>query len=273
MPALMGEILRHMYHQLTILLLTLMSATAAAQWTPPPNPDPSAVLKEARADTDAGRYAEALAKHVWFHHHSLSYERSLYGVRLSFALGYWMDLARKYPPALKALTRTRDAAGVQIRQGNATRDMFHDFSSINEELNEETSTVELFLWLDQNDADFARAAYDIAEPALIESKNYKVCGKYIDPARAISRMQDLFREHQRMVKVGTFGEDMTSFSGKSLTYGATTLVALLVLNGRDLEADQAITTVLKEWSDAGFQEALETARKGIVPERWPKVGS
>src|SRR5688572_11688303 len=56
---------------------------AKAAWSPPANPDPHVILREAKADTQAGRYEEALAKHVWFHSHALEIEPALYGVRLS----------------------------------------------------------------------------------------------------------------------------------------------------------------------------------------------
>ena len=34
-----------------------------------------------------GKHKEALERYIWFHEHSLEHEPSMYGVRLSFALG------------------------------------------------------------------------------------------------------------------------------------------------------------------------------------------
>ncbi|MEI9962222.1 MAG: hypothetical protein WDM76_14140 [Limisphaerales bacterium] len=42
-------------------------------WRPPQNPDPNKILKEAESDTAAGRYTDALAKHVWYHENALKY--------------------------------------------------------------------------------------------------------------------------------------------------------------------------------------------------------
>ena len=223
----------------------------------------------------AGRYADALAKHLWFHHNALGIERSFYGVRLSFALGYWMDLARQYPPALDALKATRDEAVARIRSGNASRDDFHDVSSINEYLDEDARTTELFVWLDEHNPDLARSSYSIAQRSLIRSKNYQLCGKYIDAKRSTERMVKLYREHQRMAmaKEGDFKGDIRDFSQKSLSNSATTLVALLVLNGRSVEADEVVAKVLKEWPDENFRKALEKARTGAVPDPWPNRGS
>jgi len=256
---------------LTIVLLAMSSTFA--QWTPPPKPDPSTILNEAKTDAMAGRYGDALAKHLWFHHNALKVRRSLYGVRLSFALGYWMDLAKHYPPALEALKTTRDEAVARIRQGNSTRDDFHDVSSINEHLNEDEGTTELFVWLDEHNSKLATSSYGVAERSLIRSQRYELCGKYIDPKRSSDRMVTLYREHQRMAKEGRFGGDMSEFSQRSLSNSATTLVALLVLNGRTAEADDVVARVLREWPDENFRKALEKAKTGAVPEPWPPRGS
>jgi hypothetical protein len=254
------------------VLLSLMTSYAIGDWTPPPRPDPSAILTEARADADAGRYSDALAKHLWFHRNALTYNPALYGVRLSFALGYWRELSKKYPPALSALEDSREETAGKIRSGAGSRDDFHDFSSINEYLNEEAATTELFVWLDKNNPAFARTAYASAERALIESKNYQLCGKYIEPSRSTRRMVQLYHEHRQMVKENRFGADMLDFAQKSFSNEASTLVALLVLNGRNVEADEVVVAVLKERADEGFRRELEEARKGIVPEPWLKRG-
>lgn len=255
------------------LLLIATIPSAFGEWTPPPRPDPSAILSEAKQDAMAGRYGDALAKHLWFHNNALNLRRSLYGVRLSFALGYWLDLAKHYPPALEALKSTRDEAAARVRGGLGNHDDFHDVSSINEYLNEEDATTDLFVWLDQNNARLARKTYGIAERALIRSKNYELCGKYIDSRRSVERMVDLYREHQRMVKEGRFRSDLTEFAQRTLTNDAGTLVALLVLNGRSAEADEVIAAVLKEWPDEMLRKALEHARTGAVPEPWPNLSN
>src|SRR5688572_11979388 len=126
-------------------LLSAMTTAAHGDWSPPESPDPSAILTEAQADAAAKRYADALAKHLWFHRNALKYRPSLYGVRLSFALGYWLELGKQYPRAIQALKEVRDETGIRIRQGKANRADVHDFSSINEMLSEEHITAELFV--------------------------------------------------------------------------------------------------------------------------------
>ena len=48
-------------------LIAAASAALASDWKPGERPKPNRILSEAEADARAGRYAEALAKHVWLH--------------------------------------------------------------------------------------------------------------------------------------------------------------------------------------------------------------
>jgi hypothetical protein len=79
------------------------------EWQPEGEADPNQILNQARADALAGRYEEALAKYLWFHHHALEIRPSLAGVRLSYALQEWRRLGEFYPPAWEALETVRDA--------------------------------------------------------------------------------------------------------------------------------------------------------------------
>lgn len=250
-------------------LLYAMISVARSDWKPPGKPDPTVILGEADADARARRYADALAKHLWFHDNALKYERGLYGVRLSFALASWAQLGKQYPPALQALKEVRDTTGRRLRESKGKRGDFHDFSSISEVLGEEEATADLFVWLDQNNTAMAKRSYGVAQNALIRAKYYQLCGKYIDTKESLEMMLRLHREHQRMVGDSRFGTDFKEFAEKSFSHAASTLVALLVLNQRPGEADQVIAAVLKERPDAGLKRELSAARKGVVPEPWP----
>ncbi len=94
----------------TTLVVMNYEKDYAADYTPPVNPDPQKILQEAQADTSAGRYKDALAKHVWFQENALKYQPSMVGVRSSFALMYFGELAQKHPPAMEKLKSMR--AGV-----------------------------------------------------------------------------------------------------------------------------------------------------------------
>ena len=52
--------------------------------------DPGEILSRGRAAALEGRHEDALRDFAWFHEHALEHDMAYYGVRLSFALGYWM---------------------------------------------------------------------------------------------------------------------------------------------------------------------------------------
>ncbi len=246
------------------------SAAGQAPWSPGENPHPSAILDEAKADVTSGRYAEALAKHVWFFENALKYAPAMYGVRLSFALSYWKTLSDSYPPALEKLKAERDDAAAKVRESKDSRHSFHDFRSINGVLAEDAKTVELFLWLDANSPATASAVYDLAQPSLVTAKEYGVCGRYLlDPDRSLERMVRLYSEEKKIAGDSEFRQEMSDIADKSLSNGVGTLVALLVVNGRTAEAKRVADGAMKARGDSAFRARIESALKGEVPPPWP----
>jgi hypothetical protein len=250
--------------------MLLLNASAYGDWNPPLNPDPSAILSEAQADTAAGRYADALARHVWFHENALKYAPGMVGVRTSFALSYWADLAAVYPPALIKLKAVRDEAGAAVRTGSNARKAFYDFAAINRVLKEQALTKELFLWLDVNNPVVARQDFDIAEPALVDAKEYHLCGKYLDPDHSLKQIVWLYRETAK-IRPGLeeYAAELREHATKTFSNSVATLVALLVLNDRPVDADRIAAEATKELDDPEFQRELKRARQGEVPPPWP----
>src|ERR1700748_254386 len=99
-------------------------------------------LEAARQFASERKFSAALRKHIWYHNHALEINPAQYGVRLSFALGDWMELARNYPPALAALKKIRDQKTRKLLNATKDRELFHDVQSINRRLNDTTATVE-----------------------------------------------------------------------------------------------------------------------------------
>lgn len=141
-------------------------------------------LDAARQLAAEGKFQEALEKHIWFHDHSLEVDRSFYGVRLSYALAYWLELGKNYPPALKALHQIRDAKSSRLLAGEMNRALFHDVESINDRLHEPATTVELFKKIEAVQPKFAASIYDLVEEALVATSEYALAKKYLgDPAK------------------------------------------------------------------------------------------
>ena len=135
--------------------------------------DPGARLQRGLESAAAGRYGEALRDYIWFHEHALEHEPSLYGVRLSFALWYWIELGHVYPEARSALKRIRDEKTARLLNGDADRDLFQDVESINERLENDEATYELFAALERANPDFAGACADLAMPAIVEGRRLR----------------------------------------------------------------------------------------------------
>lgn len=258
-----------------VWLLTPLVATAA-DWTPPEDPDPQAILQEAKADRRAKRFDVALAKHVWFHEHALDIQPSLSAVRLSFALSHWIELGDAYPPALARLKEFRDEARRRVTPKEGSKVKFDDFqelAAINRALDEESVTVDAFLALDADNPDAAGRMFHVAQPALVKAKEYALCGKYIETDKALRRIVDRYRLGREMAENPRFGARHLEFAVSKFRNEAAMLVALLVVNDRTTEADHVVREVKAQPGSAAFHEQLakelDKALAGTVPKLWP----
>src|SRR5262245_31700934 len=146
-------------------------------------------------------HADALHRLLWFHRHALDHEPALYGVRLSFALSYWLELGKVYPPALEELRAVRDAKEGEMAGGAGSRDLFHDVVAINSYLDEPARTAELFRLLDADRPELARECYLAAEEPLVARREYHLCARYITDldtrlAEIKSQREALIRFHE-----------------------------------------------------------------------------
>ncbi|AKH20886.1 hypothetical protein [Sedimenticola thiotaurini] len=254
---------------LALIVLINFYTAVYAGWLPPENPSPRKILDEAREDARAGRYEDALLKHLWFHNNALKYDRAFYGVRLSFALSDWQELGHKYPEAMHSLEATRDMAGANVRSSVNYYDSFNDYKSINEKLGEEEKTIQLFRWLDKNRQDRAKKVYRLAQSSLVRAKEYELCSKYIDPENSYLRYVRYFRSGLEFSKQSPFQAKAESFAYTSFSNDVATLVALLARGGRKAEAEEVAEMAMLEWDDANFSSALSEAIEGKVPTPWP----
>jgi len=238
-------------------------------WEPGKDPDPQEILNQAENDARAGRYADALAKHVWFHENVLKFDPAMYGVRLSFALSSWKALADSYPPALEKLKAERDEAGANVRAGRVPHQSFHDFAALNHVLGEDGKTRDLFVWLDGNNPKAATEVFDLAQPALVRAREYGICGKYLDPDRSFRRMLLLREETKNVSTGGADDRGLRAFADQSFTNSVTTLIALLVVNERRADADRIADQARNAWDEPAFRDQIEKALKGEVPPPWP----
>ena len=252
-----------------VILCILPAPLFAEEWTPPENPDPQTILNEAQDDARAKRYEMALAKHIWFHKNALKHQAGMSGVRLSFALSYWHNLGKVYPPAMDLLKETRNEASENVLNGKQLVESFHDLASINRTLSEDSHTTDTFILLDTQDKATAKKVFRLAKSALIKSKEYQLCGKYLDPAQSYPMILRSRKMHQRMAKKPQFGAGLLEFSNKKFTNDISTLIALLVVNDQKMKAKEIAVSAKTEWDNPAFHAAIDKALKGKVPDPWP----
>jgi hypothetical protein len=244
-------------------------------WTAPANPDVQKIHQEAMENRRARKYARALAQRIWFHENANRLEPGMAGVRLSFALGDWADLAAAYPPAMDALIATRDKAERNAMKVNDTKlafDSFSEAASINHELLSSSRTVALFKQLDRDSPQAARVAYRSAQESLIEAKEYALCGKYIEPEKMFARIAQFHEDDVAYTKANP-RPNSTYDSSFLFRYSAAQMVGLLALNNRQAEAEQYAIRARAIVTSQLFSEQLDLALKGQLPPQLKKVAN
>jgi hypothetical protein len=252
-----------------LILVLVLSGCAdrvdRADWQPPRFPIPQWILLTAKNDAEGQRYQMALAKHIWLFKNSAKIDPSMAGVRLSFALADWRELADEYPPAMKALVAARDEALDSVRTGSDSFSAFNDYASINEYLEQQEQTTEAFIMLNESNPLVARQVFNLALPALIRSKKYDVCGLYLNSQHLLDRSVRLYR----MGSSGFTGFMTRNYAEDKLTNDVGNLVGLLVMNHRSEEAEEVARQAKTVRTDSVYYAVIDSALKGIMPAPWP----
>ncbi|UGS90726.1 hypothetical protein KOL96_22760 [Ralstonia wenshanensis] len=152
-------------------------------------------LQAARIAAQEGRFPEALGEYVWFHEHALDEQPSLHGVRLSFALGYWLELAEHYPPARAALQSIRDEKTVRLERGEEDWLLFNDVTAINRELGNDEATYDLFVLINKATPAFAARCAKVAMPAILKASDFELARSLVsDPEKSVEHLASRFVE-------------------------------------------------------------------------------
>ncbi len=166
--------------------------------------------------TKEGHYQEALEKHLWLHEHVPASSPWWAGVQLSSVLSHWVRLGGVFPPALEALKKLRqaktdqllaDAAGWQLLHDAKTtsrpldddekemfnqldlhRGLFYDIKLINQHLEVNEATLELFKQLDASWPGVATLNYFHAEKFLIEAGELTLVRKHLSGIFAMFKL-------------------------------------------------------------------------------------
>lgn len=154
--------------------------------------DAQARLNAARQMTQEGRYEDALPEFEWFFAHALEENRALYGVRLSYCLSAWAELAGKYPPARHALETVRERGATDLLAGQGDFMLFHEIVAIDAALGEQDRTHALFARLMELAPDRAQSLRNIALPAVIAARDFGLAERMLpDPEQFVREQCDM----------------------------------------------------------------------------------
>lgn len=231
------------------------------------DPKPLDVLTEAQELARAGKYEEALQKHLWYHDNALRIDRGQGGVRLSFALSYWLELGKKYPKAMDALLKIRDKKTKELELGVGSFDHFHEVFAINRYLEQNEKTRELFKFLDKHHPAVAMLCFHVAKNLLAESHDYELCGKYIkDPMDEFRRIKEMRTLDLNMKFGGDADEQHKIYTENRFIQETSALIEILSGAGRDVEATRVKEQALAVVDNAQIREAIDKAIARAKPK-------
>lgn len=222
-------------------------------------PDPSKALDEVWELTRQGRFAEALERQLWFHNHALEYNPHLSAVRLSFGLAAWSNLAKQHPPAREALVAVRDRLAAAIRADHTSFAQFQELAAINDNLDDQVSTGEIFLAIRMSDPEAAQRYYSLAEKGLVACEAYAVCAYYIPDATAQFvklRMDRRFLLNHSRVDPFDDGAGIRKAAEMRFAADIRRLVKILVAVGRTAEAERVRKSAIAETESEKAREVI-----------------
>ena len=188
-------------------------------------------LRAAHAGAREGRHAQALDDYVWFHHHALEEEPALRGVRLSYALAYWMELAQAHPPALDALLRIRDDKAARLAAGEEDIALFRDVEAIDATTGHRDATHALFVAIDANSHAFAGRCFDTAFATIVAARDYTLARRFlVDPEAGVRQLAERLNDDVEDARGRVEGERRASLLGVfARNYADEVLQAAIVL--------------------------------------------
>ena len=214
-------------------------------------------LTAARQLAQEGKFEEALAKHVWFHDHALESSPSMYGVRLSFALGNWVDLGKKYPKALAKLKAIRDEKTKLLLRGEGDNEIFHDVVAINRTLEETQATVELFKKLDAGQPKRATQFFAYADDPLIGAGEFALAKKHLgDPMARFERAQEMLEHGLEYAKTSPIAERSRDVSQRMFVRDVVQLITVLTKTGDTEKAREIQAKALALFESPDIKTAI-----------------
>jgi hypothetical protein len=227
--------------------------------------NPKDSLEKARVALAGGDYAAASELYEYFFDHALETDKSFYGVRLSYCLDEWAEVAKKYPPARVRLEEKMAAA---LAQFDKTRkpEYFHDYYAICRSLDCVDKAVEKFLAYHNSDSLLAQNIFRFVRGDLVAAKQWDVCGTYLqDSAKVYRKFLEAFDGTMKYGREKDHDETI-SFAKDWFVENMTDLLLVLKHTGRHEEAEAIQEQMSLELMTRDMPElADDVADKIILP--------
>ena len=202
--------------------------------------DMSLYFSDIRELIQAGDYAEALDRHLWFHEHALDYDEAMTGVRLSFALGSWFELGEKYQPAKDALIGTRDRDLEVLKNGGGDERLFYDVLCLNETLGEKDNNIKLFEQIQKSRPDDVKDYWRFIKDTVLEAKRYDIAADFIgEPAADFKEALKFYDENQSLYDDPRLeGEQFRAYNENSFVEQSLALIDMATALGKNESAKE-----------------------------------
>jgi len=224
----------------------------------------SAVLQMAIVDKGNGKFDESLAKLQW----CFAGEQGPRAVRTYVVLRAWADLAAQYPPALEALFQIRDEFESACRTSPGFQ-LFKDCASLNDHLNCDHRTTELFVEISKTDFHSASQFYHVAEKYLVRNGLFHICELFLECEGRVETLIRAFRistEVEAEHAIGPY-QDL-KISRQIFVDGISSLIALLVCTGRKKDATHVYARCQEVLDDLDFRSSMELAMTGVFSDEY-----
>ncbi|GGC62865.1 hypothetical protein [Undibacterium terreum] len=143
-----------------------------------------ASLDGARKAFKAQQYPLALELYEWFFDHALEEGGGKWvGIRLSFCLGEWAQLAKVYEPAGISLEQKR-AQSISNFAKSREAGQFHDYVAICRYTGTMPQAIDTFIEFHDSDRELARRILYFIKAELRSAGKWEICNAYIQDADA-----------------------------------------------------------------------------------------
>ncbi|MCA2017214.1 hypothetical protein LDJ79_13905 [Vibrio tritonius] len=124
-------------------------------------------------------YESAHKQYDWLFEHAEKIEPSYRGVRLSYGLAGWSEVAKHYSPAMERLLELQQLALQRYHQTSECK-AFRDFARLSRYLEKQADVLKEFERVAQSDTSQAKDVFYWAYDDLVADKQWLTCAQYLD---------------------------------------------------------------------------------------------